>query len=206
MTNLLEKIVKHKVLLLVVLGVAIVFFSIGYVTGQNVELNTQVIAEEKESLLSLNTEYQELEAEYDNLSSKLNDAKNSIAKAKKFENQKESLSEEIEQNEQTVSELEGTISNLEAQIAEKNGTLETLNGQIIQAKGNPISLTAGEYTVGGDIPAGRYQASGTSNLFVYNSSGKNKVNQILTKGDYVMTLETGDSLECRAAITLTPVE
>lgn len=69
----------------------------------------------------------------------------------------------------------------------------------------PISLTAGEYTVGTHIPAGRYRIE-TEDTWCTVST--DDFFQTLDQGDggYTCDLEEGDELTCSQPVTLTPVE
>ena len=84
----------------------------------------------------------------------------------------------------------------------------------MKAAGEPIKLSAGVYYAGDDIAPGRYRVSnGSSNFFVYNSSGSATVNIILGNKndglwvtDYTFDLKSGYIIETNNVCTLTPVE
>lgn len=104
------------------------------------------------------------------------------------------------------------LENINSQISQKQAELNQLTGNIAQAKGQPISLQAGQFIVGKDIPEGRYNVSGSSNFIVHDGfTGRIKVNTILGygyvgDGDYICTLDNGDEINNHAPSTLTPIE
>ena len=93
-------------------------------------------------------------------------------------------------------------------------TLNTTSSNVVtteEQKGEDITLTAGKYTVGTDIKAGKYDAiaqAGSGNFFV---DGSTSVNEILsvdvsnTKYGYIdkynnLTLKDGDTVELRGNV------
>ncbi len=93
------------------------------------------------------------------------------------------------------------VTGLDQEIAGKRQELGTLTSRVEQKRSEPMSLPAGHFTVGRDIPAGRYTVVGSSN-FIVNSGMK--VNTILGGGSigvdqYVCELEVGDRIEAGGA-------
>lgn len=67
------------------------------------------------------------------------------------------------------------------------------------------------FTIGKDIPVGRYRVSGSSNFFAYNTKGSLIVNTILgngdfASGDYICDLKDGYTVENSAKTTFTPLQ
>ncbi len=181
-----------SMLLLIVVGVGI-----GCGVQSIIGVNKAAASSAAQELLSANSEYTQLKKEKDGLEQDLKDASSTLSQASEIE--------------AVLSEKQDAIGEKDAQIAAKESELEKLDGEVVKAKGNPLSMPSGDYTVGTDIPAGRYRASGSSNFVVYSRIGRLKVNTILGDsavgdGDYVCTLETGDSVNTRSKLTLTPVE
>ncbi len=102
------------------------------------------------------------------------------------------------------------IARLDSEISEKKSELEQLTtGSVVT--GSPIVLGAGEFTVGEQIPSGRYKITGSSNLFVYSSDGDLMVNTILGRNSisvpsYTVYLLDGYTIEAHGKNTYTPVE
>lgn len=189
------KIVMGISLALIIL-VGIISYHTAYQSGINKNISGYIY--------NLSTQYQET-------FNKLQNAKNELDK-------NESLLKDLENYKKNKTELDKNLNikneelkNLSSQVEQKQAELDKLNGDILQAKGQPITLPAGQFVVGNDVPAGRYNVSGSSNFFVYSSSGRLKVNTILGnsyvgRGDYVCTLDTGDNIENHARTTFTPIE
>lgn len=105
------------------------------------------------------------------------------------------------------------MENLNGSISDAEKELEKLETGIAKKKEEPVSLIAGTFIVGEDVPSNRYQATNVgegSNLIVYSSSGELKVNTILGddwgSGDYIFHAEEGDTIETHGPIKLIPVE
>ena len=103
------------------------------------------------------------------------------------------------------------LEQLKNEVAAKSTELEQLKTGIVQAQEAPKHLPAGYFTVGTDIPAGRYSVSGKSNFFLYSAGGDLKVNTILGGGrwgeeSYVCYLNDGDIIKANSACTYTPVK
>lgn len=70
-----------------------------------------------------------------------------------------------------------------------------------------LSLNAGDFIVGRDIPAGRYVIE-SDGLIKTESKGKTKIHTYLSEGDggYTGNLDDGDSLHCSSPATFAPIE
>ena len=118
-------------------------------------------------------------------------------KTKQLQNKQESLNTEI--------------SNLENKKNLLNTEIEKLNGDIIKIKGEPKTYPAGHLTAGTDVPIGKYKIyGGSSNFFVYSSTGNLKVNIILGGrygvNEYIYTFQSGDKIEANSSFKLVSVE
>lgn len=184
---------------------------VGYKLGGDAEIDSRVqdeiykererqdgyINEQKEELSGLQDEVSALKDEKLQLGTEISQAKN-------YQENKAACDSEI-------AEKTATIENLDAQISAKQNELDTLTGNIVKAEGAPKTLSAGEYTVGVDIPAGRYNVSGSRNFVAWDKLGNLKVNTILGNssvgvGDYICTLGEGYLIECAARTTFTPIQ
>lgn len=96
-------------------------------------------------------------------------------------------------------------------IDEKNAELQKLTNIIVAKKQEPIQMSADNFVVGTDVPAGRYKIEpngGSGNYFV----NEYKTNIILGVGDsfqlseYIISLKTGDKIEQGLPVKYTDVE
>lgn len=193
---------KKKIILViaVLVGGLLVGTLCGYFAGVNAKINAQLLAERQAQDEQINTKKEELS----NLENEIKDKSGVISAAKEYETNKATLDEEI-------AEKTSTVENLDSQISAKQSELDILTGNVVKAKSEPKVLPAGEYTVGVDIPAGRYSVSGSRNFFAWDKSGSLKVNTILGNssigvGDYVCSLGDGYRIECAAKTTFTPIQ
>lgn len=192
----------------IVTGVAVILIIVAGVWGHSAGYQSKIDSQ----TLKLDAQYKEA---YDKLESTKKELKNNEQALKEVEeykkNEKE-LNNKLASVNQEITTKSGELQGLTTQVEQKQAELDKLNGDIIQAKGQPISLSAGQFIVGKDIPAGRYNVSGSSNFIVHSgTTGRSKVNTILGDswvgdGDYVCTLDVGDEIDNHARATLTPIE
>lgn len=195
----------------IVLGGLLVGTLIGYMSGKNAEIDSRVVnnlTEERtkrdEEINAKKEELTRLKGEVGSLRDEKSGLESVILQAKDYKENKVAKDGEI-------AEKTATIEQLDAQISQKQGELDTLTGNVVKAKSAPKVLSAGEFVGGTDIPAGRYNVSGSSNFVVWSSTGSLKVNTILGNssvgsGDYVCTLSSGDRIKCSAKTTFTPID
>lgn len=134
-----------------------------------------------------------------------------LQKAKKDYNK---ISYEYSEAKRTIDDAENiksSIDDLQQQQNDLQTKVNALKQQYDQAKGQPIQLPAGEFTVGKEVPEGRYVISGSSNFKTFDSSGDIDINTILGDsevgdGDYHGYLPKGYYIKNYAPATLTPVE
>ena len=116
-----------------------------------------------------------------------------------------------EQLDNEIADKSAKLEQLNTDVGLKQAELDSLTGEVTKAKSAPKTLSAGQFIVGTDLPAGRYNVSGSSNFIVYGATGRLKVNTILGSsivgnGDYVCTLTDGDQMELGAKTTFTPIQ
>ena len=133
----------------------------------------------------------------------------------------ETLKKDQETNKKAINKLKdevkakkGEVSKLDDTIKTKKKEIDKLEDTIVRKSKEPIQLTAGQYIVGSDVPAGRYQVTNIgegTNFFVYDSSGMPTVNTILGDsmvgtGDFVFFTSEGDMIETLGPVKLIPVQ
>jgi len=207
---------KSKLFWAKVAGVIVVlsmFYGFGS-SGAAVELEDgkasleelQAKIEEKESKIK------EVEKELEKVNSKFDDRKSELNEALSVLENKESIESEIKKLEKKVSNKQSEIKSLSKEVDTKLDKISSLNGQIVEAKGKPITLPAGHFTVGKDIPSSRYMVTPNQrggNFFV---NGGMKVNIMLGKdtsmyqNKYIFYADKGDTIELTLSATFTPVE
>lgn len=207
-----------------------VVFIISAVSSSNT--SEQVISEpavKTEDYDELATKVEIKENELAELESKIKDNQESYDEAMKIVKDKESAEKSLDEIESKIEEansqvkdaeakvktkkenLNGKIKDLENDIKSKEKKLASLTGQIKEKKSAPITLSAGQFTVGKDIPEGRYKAvttGGQGNFFV---NGGADVNAILGNGgfgekEYIFNANDGDEIEITTSVKFIPVE
>ncbi len=197
-TKELKIVMGISLFLIILVGI------ISYRSGFNKNISTRVY--------SLSEQYREVADRLQEAKTELKENENLLNDLKDYEKNKKELNENLKTKTAELETKNKDLEGINAQISQKQAELDKLNGDIIQAKGQPISLSAGQFIVGKDIPAGRYNVSGSSNFIVHSgTTGRSKVNTILGDswvgdGDYVCTLDVGDEIDNHARATLTPIE
>ncbi|MCM3570317.1 hypothetical protein [Neobacillus mesonae] len=208
---------------------AIVFILIG--TGIGSSGAEATVNGKKMDITSLDKEISKMKKDLNSIKQERNEAKAIIDK-------KDAAEEELADAEAKLKDIKGTLdkelaegrkdvdaklqgakkelSNTQAKLKETKAKLASATGQLQKAEGAPKKLGSGQYVVGKDIPAGRYNAHALgrgSNFFVYDgASGSAKVNTILGTaggigtGDYTFFCQDGDIIETHEPVRLTPVK
>ena len=202
---------RKNIIALIVIGILII---IAFCMGFNCQIEKTVM---EETTLK-NEEYEKLTLDVSKLREELGENKTTLS-------EQATLISEMEEYKKIKNQKTAKITELDNQIISKTNTLSTLNNDIatkenelsllkaeIQTTGEaPKVLGAGHYTVGADIPAGRYVVTGKSNFVVRSLTGSLKVNTILGGGNwgvesYTCELNNGDILELSSKDTFTPVK
>lgn len=213
-TNKVSRFKGKKFWIKVVIG--LVIFSMIYGMGNS---SAKVeIGEEKVNYDELVKEINNKEKEVKSIEKKLsdidkqyNDKKSDFDEAMKVVSNKKSVEDEIAKLDETIKTKQDEIAKLDSDIVAKQGELAAVTGQIKEKNEAPITLPAGQFVAGKDIPAGRYKATpngGSGNFFV--NQGRD-VNIILGKGgfgepEYVFSVQNGDEIEITVSVNFQPVE
>ena len=183
-------------------------------------LNEQVVdLEEKKKdyeteLSDTEKELDEVNQELDTVNQELDERAVEFASLLDLADEEEALKKKVKSLKKELETKEKEKEDLNSDIKGKEKELSKMEDVITKKKEDPIELIAGEYIIGEDIPADRYQATNIgdgSNFVVRSASGSLKVNTILGdsivgSGDYVFFGDEGDIIETRAPVKLIPVE
>ncbi|CDQ41908.1 hypothetical protein [Virgibacillus salexigens] len=155
----------------------------------------------------------DIKEEIESQDGRLSEKKKEVDEVLELVENKERLQKEFEDLENDVSDKKIEVETLATDIENKQNELDDISNVIQEKEEEPIELSAGQYFVGTDIPAGRYRATNVgrgSNFFVYDVDGNVLVNTILGDGhgdgDYVFFTEMTDVIESHAKVKLIPVE
>ncbi len=199
----------------IVAAVLLVICSISfYSIGKNSKISDDLWAESKKKDVEIsekNKTLVRLEREINKNETKIEEQEADFKQLEDYLINKEKLDAETSEAEKNLETLNNTIAEKQTEIDSKNAQLDSLTSAIIKAKAAPVTLPAGQFTVGKDIEPGRYSVSGDSNFQVWSSYGDLKVNTILGGGNfgvesYVCELNSGDKIEAGASNKYTPVE
>jgi len=200
--------IKNNYVVLIV-GLALIILScvISYSSGKNAQIDAYILQERANADQRLG----DVKKQLDDAKTELSSQQDVISELNEYKANKEAKNAEIEQLNASIQEKSNNITTLDNDIAAKSEELEKLKNAIVKTGEAPKVLGAGHYTVGSDIPAGRYVVTGDSNFVVYSASGRLKVNTILGGGrwgeeSYTCQLDKGDTMELSSKDTFTPIK
>ena len=194
----MSKVKRYGLMLLLMVIVFVLGSTVG-TYGQDYQVENK-----QTSIKSLTKEVNSLQKEKDKLAK---DNKETIALVKK----RDSLEADVKELNSKYKKAETKYDVLKKKIVKKEDLLDSMVTKVIFAKSEPITLSAGQYVIGDDIPADRYRVESVgegSNFVVESAEGDLKVNTILgSSGNKTYTFfgETGDNLETQSDIKLTPI-
>jgi len=203
-----------------IVGMLIIFF-----IGMGIGTSRAVITlnNRKVDAVALEKEVEQSKVKIDELKADIlaleNEKETAGAKTAEMQDEAEvvyALIESRDEKEKQLSEVTGKlkkeeqkVKDIKSQVKEKESELASLSGEVKQAKGKPKTLPAGYYTVGQDLPEGRYKATpiGEGSNFIVNEGMT--VNTILGRhgeASYTFSVSEGDVIQTEAAVKLTPLE
>jgi cell division protein FtsL len=171
----------------------------------------QKIDDRKKQIKDFDEELKVIAADVEKIKGEYESQKTKIDEAMEVMKNKEKIESEIVSLQSDIDTKKGEISNLDETIKVKSNELSSLQGKIEASGDEPVTLPAGFFTVGKDIPASRYKAVATGESGNFFVNGGAKVNIILgTDGfgqsEYVFEAVEGDEFESTMGIKFTPIE
>lgn len=154
--------------------------------------------------------FSKLKNENSDLTTKYKNSQTDLKKSEKEVKELKSLVEELQQTEKqnhinsNITSLENQIASLKSEITSLQAQRESLNTEIKKATtAEDVVLTAGNYVVGTDIKAGKYDAiaqAGSGNLFVHGTTRVSEMLGVTDSRYYIpnynnITLKQGDTIE-----------
>lgn len=204
----------------IIIGMILIFF-IGMEIGTSravvtlnskkvdaVELEKEV-EKSKEKIDELKADILALENEKETAETEAAEMKDEADVVYALINSKDEMEAQLSEVSGKVKKEEQNLKDMKSQVKEKESELASLSGAVKQAKGKPKTLPAGYYTVGQDLPEGRYKATpiGEGSNFIVNEGMT--VNTILGRhgeASYTFSVSEGDVIQTEAAVKLTPLK
>ncbi|RBP36558.1 hypothetical protein [Garciella nitratireducens] len=195
--------------------ILIVIILTSFIVGQKLGYNNarMVLKDKKLTVQQIEKEISDLKEQKISKEEEFKKIEDRYQEAKSLIGQKEELEKNIKNLEKSIQEKKEEDSSLDTKLADKQKELEFLTNGIIQKKKEPRVLSAGEFIVGKDIPAGRYKIepnNGSGNYFV-NEGRKaniilgNQSNTMYLK-EYILELDEGDSISATLSTKYTLIE
>lgn len=171
---------------------------------KEIEERGVLLGELKNKTESQTKEVADIQKELQEMEKEKNDALQIIENKSHAEEEMKELQKQVEKSSKELRDLTEEIKTKKAELA-------ATEGKIIEKKQEPKILPAGFFTVGKDLPVGRYKVvaqTGFGNFFVNSGA---KVNIILGDSEigvneYVFYADEGDEIELTLAAKFIPVE
>ncbi len=154
---------------------------------------------EEDDYVDLKADYDRMVSDTDELKKSVGDKKTQAGDVTDYDNAKADLRAQID-------EKSAELQTINGEIADKTARLADIDAKIAEKTASNISLSPGRYTVGKDIPAGRYNVVGTGAFAAASSDGSNKYNTTLGSTPYEVSLNAGDRLKLGSTVLFTPVQ
>ena len=222
--SLVKKNLKKKILLYIA-GAGILLFIFGAslpsgsaqtvsIDGKKVDYENLVssIKSKEKELASKEDEISAAKKNLEDINNQYTEKKDEINAAMEFIENKNKAEEDLKKLQSDIATKKEESKNWDSKIEGKKNELASIQGQIKEKKEAPKVLPAGKFTVGKDIPKGRYKVvpnGGSGNFFV---NGGASVNIILGRGDdlflseYVFYANEGDEIDMNLSVKFIPVE
>lgn len=198
----------------------IIAYSVGFSAGKGSA--TTVLNGQRDSAAQLLKQTHQINTNWYDAKQSLADAQQKLADFKSTHQAEYALAGKKDQLASDVSSAQNQLDDLKSQVSSQQSKLTDLKGQIAQASGQlttaksaPKTLQAGKFTVGKDVPAGRYKAVAVGqggNFFVYAGGDENNVavNTILGSDvggtpSYTFEVSDGDVIQAESVVKLTPL-
>lgn len=213
--NSMEKltdILKRKITWTVFIVLVIALVSAYAIGNKNAKV---VLNDKKATIAQLEDHIQTKQKEFNSLELQVEEINNELSEKQKEIKEGLSAINTLEINRNEASDLINEIESKKDEIKDLDSQIKQLQEGIKEAEGKPIELAAGTFLVGKDIPENRYKVlpiGRGSNLQIYDDSGSNVVNTIVSSTDghgvpeYIVYLEEGYIIDAQSPFKYVPVE
>ena len=192
---------NFKKLYCIILAAVTVLVSVGaYFGGRKHSLNTRAMSVLRSEISSLTNEYNAKKSQNEASQKQKKDLQKQIS-------EKSHINKEIAQSVSELEDVKKSTEDTKNQISEKKSLVEEQEKRLSEikqitaaAKGKRLSLREGVYRCPEEIAEGRYTVSGSYTIVLYDSSGKAKMSENLSKLDgSTFTFDIKDGEKIRAA-------
>lgn len=208
----IKDILKRKLTWIVFIVLVIALVSAYTFGNKNAKV---VLNDKKATIVELEDHIQTKQKEFNSLESQVEEINTELSTKQKEIKEGLSAINTLEINKNAAIDLIDEIESKKDEIKDLDSQIKQLQGGIKEAEGKPIELPAGTFLVGKDIPENRYKVlpiGRGSNLQIYDESGSNVVNTIVssTEGhgvpEYIVYLSEGYIIDAQSPFKYVPVE
>jgi DNA repair ATPase RecN len=116
-----------------------------------------------------------------------------------YDARSDEIADQISALEKELDELKSSNSSKQEEITKLTGSIETKTASIVM-------LSPGIYTVGDNIAAGKYSATGSGSVLISTSDGAVKLNTVLSADGTEVTLNDGDKIQLDTRAKFSPAQ
>lgn len=150
-----------------------------------------------ESYITLETEFESLSYTVNKLRIDAETKKEKVENIKDYDNTKAELRTKIEAKKNELIKLSDEVN-------KQTSELNNLNSEIDKNSGSILSLPPGTYTVGKNLPVGKYSVTGSGKFMAASKDGESKENSVLGTDAIEITLEKDDIVKIESTCKFTP--
>jgi outer membrane murein-binding lipoprotein Lpp len=183
---------------------AVFICAIAFITGFNIKSNSADAIYDK--LILEDSEYNQLieavndiNAEIDSLTHDRDSKQAEYDALMSYNAKSDEIAEQIASLQNEISELQNSSAAKQEEITKLTGSIETKTSSIVM-------LSPGIYTVGDNIIAGKYNATGSGSVLISSAQGAVKLNTVLTADGTEVTLDDGDKIQLDTRAKFSPAQ
>lgn len=197
---------ENPVLTAITLISAFALITVFFFVGHSVKKSHEFIEKKYAALRENNKSYNTLVSDTESI-------RNEIDTLTLDRDRMKSESETLKAYDARSIEIDTQIASLESEIESvitdtnaKKSEIDNLTGSISTKTASIVNLPSGIYTVGENINAGKYIATGSGKILISNSGGGVKLNTILTADCIEIILDDNDKIQLDTRAKFTPVQ
>ncbi len=157
---------EYAVIIAVAVIFLVIFGAVMHSIGKDSKVDEDAVSTLAEVKIETDTELNQAKADLESVKQEMEQDQAELAAFREYKQNKDQMNSELE--------------NVKGQLAQKQTELADLTNQVDTIKNAPKQFTAGNYTVGTDLPAGTYDIQWVSGSGNFYKKGGSSINEIFS--------------------------
>lgn len=187
--------------LLIAMVIALIVFQIG---TRGVK-DSDLVDKEYDKLIASSSKYNELLKNTDTIHTEIDNLTHERDQRQIEYDALIDYSSKSAEIQEQINALQSELDAANQDNSEKQAELNALTGNISSKISSIVNLAPGTYTVGDNIAAGKYSATGSGSVMISTASGSLKLNTVLTADGTEVTLDDGDRIHLDTRAKFSPI-